>query len=335
MRQRSSGLYASVQVRVTVKSVERAEALDFAKVALRNAGFDVSRTCASRASCFDFAARKGETLVFVKVAHNIRDVSRSDAAELRTVAVCFNGSLLIVSDVNGEEALSNDTIYSRYGAHVVTSKTLEDIVHGTHPLIEATPGGFYVRTDGGKIRERRHELGLSIGKLALMVGVSRRALYGYEMEMTRASVAAAYQLAETLGVPIAKSINILEANPDSQDTFSMDNHQNNDGGNRIRNHILAKFSKFGLNVYATNRSPFDFAAFCPHTELRIIGGILSEDDGRSDDRAEEITSLSKVMEAKSVLLGNGDSANNHEVAFLSYDELEKIPDRQKLEALLR
>lgn len=318
--------------------MERAEALDFAKVALRNAGFVVSRTCASRTSCFDFAARKGETLVFVKVAHNIRDVSRSDADELRTVAVCFNGSLLIVSDVNGEEALSNDTIYSRYSAHVVTSKTLEDIAHGTHPLIEATPGGFFVRTDGGRIRERRHELGLSIGKLASMVGVSRRALYGYEREMTRASVAAAYQLAETLGVPIAKSINILEANPNNQDALEPNSHPDNLGnndGNRFLNYVFEKFSKFGLKVFASNRSPFDFVAFCPDTKLRLIGGILSENDGHADDRVEEISSLGKVMGAKLVLLGNGGSSDNHGIAFLSYDELEKIPDRQKLDSLLR
>ena len=315
--------------------MERAEALDFAKAALHNAGFDVSRMCTSRTSCFDFAARKEETLVFIKVIHNIRDVSRSDAVELKTVAKCLNCSSLIISDVNGEETLSNDTIYSRYSAHVVTSKTLEDIAQGTYPLIEATPGGYYVRTDGSKIRERRHELGLSIGKLATMVGISRRALYGYEREMTRASVSAAYQLAEILGVPLVKSINILEVNPDSPKKDNLPNNPDSNVRNRFLRFVLNKFSKFGLNVFVTNRSPFDFAAFCPHTELKLIVGILKEDEEGTDDRMEEIASLSKVIEIKPILFGNENVSNPLGIAFFSFDELEKIPDRQKLEILLK
>lgn len=320
-----------------MKPVERAGALDFAKAALRNAGFNVSRTCTSRESCFDFAARKEETLVFVKVTRNIRDVSRSDAVELKTVADCFSCSSLIVSDVNGEESLSSDTIYSRYGTHVVTSKTLEDMVHGTHPLIEATPGGYYVRTDGSKIRERRHELELSIGKLASMVGVSRRALYGYEKDMTRVSVTAAYQLAETLGVPIVKSINVLENNIDNNGAPKINDHPNNKShnvGNHFLRHVLEKLGKFGWDVYATNRSPFDFAAFRPRARLRLIGGVVEEREEGATDRVEEIASLGKVIKAKPVLLGR-EVAGNRGVTFLSIDDLEKMPHSQKLETLLK
>jgi len=192
-----------------------------------------------------------------------------------------------------------------------------------------------VRTDGNKIRERRHELGLSIGKLATMVGISRRALYGYEREMTRASVSAAYQLAEILGVPLVKSINILEVNLDSPKKDNLPNNPDSNVRNRFLRFVLNKFSKFGLNVFVTNRSPFDFAALCPHTELKLIVGILKEDEEGTDDRMEEIASLSKVIEIKPILFGNENVSNPLGIAFFSFDELEKIPDRQKLEILLK
>jgi predicted transcriptional regulator len=90
-----------------------------------------------------------------------------------------------------------------------------------------------------------------------------------------------------------------------------------------------------LKVFVTNRSPFDFAAFYPHTELKLIGGILKEDEEGTDDRMEEIASLSKVMEVKPILFGNENVSNPLGIAFFSFDELEKIPDRQKLEILLK
>jgi hypothetical protein len=50
---------------------------------------------------------------------------------------------------------------------------------------------------------------------------------------------------------------------------------------------------------------------------------------------EEIASLSKVMEVKPILFGNENVSNPLGIAFFSFDELEKIPDRQKLEILLK
>jgi putative transcriptional regulator len=327
------GLYLAVHLKTKVKLVERAEALDSAEATLRNAGYTISRRCTSRASCFDFASRKEEKLVFIKVLLDIGAVSRGNAVELKNVSRCLNCSSLIISDMNGDETLSDDTIYSRYGIYVVTSKTLEDVVRGTYPLIEATPGGYFVRIDGNKIRESRHEIGLSIGKLAGMAGISRRALYGYEQEMTRASVSAAYHLAEILGAPIVKTIDIFKTDLRSLKEEGNPHNPSKNIGNRFLRFVLDKFSQFGLNVSAMSRSPFDFVAFCPRTELKIIGGIFKEEES-IEERVEEITSLGKVMNVKPLLLGNEKVTKPQNTTFLSFDELTKITDRKKLEALL-
>jgi putative transcriptional regulator len=314
--------------------VERAEALDSAEATLHNAGFNVSRRCTARTSCFDFAARKEENLVFLKVLLNIKDVSQSDAVGLKTIARCLNCSSLIISDMNGDETLSDDTIYSRYGVYVVTSKTLDDVVRGTYPLIEATPGGYFVRLDGNEIKERRHELGLSIGKLAGMVGISRRALYGYERELTRASISAAYKMVEILGVPLVKTINIFKTDLDNPKEDCSPQHSIKNARNPLYFLVLNKLSQLEFRVAHMRRAPFDFAARCPRTELKIIGGILKKKEQGIDKRVEEIISLSKVMEAKTVLIGNEQAAKLKNVAFFSFDNLAKISDRQELAALL-
>jgi putative transcriptional regulator len=327
-------LYLAVHLKFKVKPVERAEALDSAEAMLRNAGFNVSRRCTARVSCFDFAARKEEDLVFIRILNNIKDVSQSDTVGLKTVARCLNCSSIIIADLNGDEALSDDTIYSRYGVYVVTSKTLDDIIRGTYPLIEATPGGFFVRLDGNEIREHRHELGLSIGKLAGMVGVSRRALYGYEMELTRASVSAAYKMAEILGVPLVKTINIFKTNPSNPKDEGLPQQSIKEVGNQFHNLVFSKFSQLEFKVAHMRRAPFDFAARCLHTELKIIGGILKKNEQNADERVEEIISLSKVTEAKPIFLGNGQTARPKNVIFFNINDFAKISNRQELTTLL-
>ncbi|XES77724.1 MAG: helix-turn-helix domain-containing protein [Candidatus Bathyarchaeia archaeon] len=67
-----------------------------------------------------------------------------------------------------------------------------------------------MKVDGMLVEQRRKERDFSIGKLAELVGVSRRTLYGYERGMAKASVASAYNLAKALGVPVAKPIDVLQ-----------------------------------------------------------------------------------------------------------------------------
>jgi putative transcriptional regulator len=75
------------------------------------------------------------------------------------------------------------------------------------------PGGYYVRLDGESIRQRRMKLGLSVGKLAEQLRISRRTLYGYERGMVKASVSAAYNLEWILGMPMVKPIDIFKPAP--------------------------------------------------------------------------------------------------------------------------
>jgi len=315
--------------------MEHAEALESAEATLHRAGFRVSRRCTARTSCFDFAARDEERLIFVKAFPDIRDVSREDAACVRAISRCFSSASIFISDVNNEDSLRDDTVYSRYGVYVVTSNTFTDIVlRGVFPLVEATPGGYCVRIDGSKIRERRHELSLSIGKLAGMIGVSRRTLYGYEKGMTRASVSAAYRLEKILGVPLARSVSPFEAPSETSRFGSLSVGDLENVSNRFLRFVLSKLAQFDFRVSLMRRAPFDFTADCPHAELKVIGVVLEEREECTEERVEETLSVSRIVAARPLLVGHGKVAAKNEVAFLNYDELARIRDGREITRLL-
>ena len=328
-------LYETLRLTTKVKFVERAEALETAEATLRNAGFNVSRRCTSRTSCFDFAARKDGNPVFIKVVPDIRDICRDDAIELNTISKALGCSSLFISDHNQKNSLKDDTVYSRYNIHVVTSKTLEDVVRGALPLIKATPGGYVVRMDGEKIRKHRHNLGLSIGKLAGMTSISRRALYGYERELTRASVSVTYRLEEVLGVPLAQCINIFEASHKRVEEHQTSNNKPARDGNNILHIVLIWLSQLNLKVASINRAPFDFTAHLSNKKLRIMGGVFCKNETCAPDRIAEIVSLSETVEAKPLLIceKKAPSAPKN-VIFLDYNELSQIGDTKDLVTLL-
>lgn len=290
--------------------------------ALREAGFAVSEKCCTRPSCFDFAARKGEILVFVKVHRDIDALSQNDFFELEKISDCVRATPILVSESMRERPLEDDTVYSRYNIVAVTPKTFENFVaKNVSPLIQAGPGGYYVEIDCEAIRRRRQELGLSVGEMAEMVGLSRRTLYGYERGMAKASVTAAYNLMCALGIPIAKPVNIFEK-PRNQRKCFLTRAKRMIAKNKVVRRFLKKFSR--CNITAVRKAPFDFVITVPEEETRIIGGVASEKERKLERRVDEILSVSKVVRAYPILVTDGQKRVDKDIPCVSGEELSKI-----------
>lgn len=292
-----------------------------AKAALKDAGFTVSQICRSRPSCFDIAARKKDHLIFVKVQPDIGCISPNDSMELRIISESFSAASLLISEETREKPLEDDTVYSRFNVMAVTLKTFENIVlRNTLPLIQAGPGGYYVEIDGEVIKRRRQELGLSVGDVAEKVGISRRTLYGYERGMTKASVIAAYRLLCTLGVPVAKPVNIFET-PKKGKPLKV-KARRMIAGNKLMRKILKKLAKY--NIVAVKKAPFDFVITVPEEDMRIIGGVAEDEEKVLDRRVDEILSLSKVVNAHPVLVTENSKSLDKDISCVPSGEISKI-----------
>jgi len=295
---------------------------------LKESGFAVSQICESRPSCFDFAARKDENLILLRAQKDIDSISPSDSAELREISRSTSAASLFISDNARGKPLEEDTVYSRYNVSVVTRGTFENIVsHKSYPLIQAGPGGYYVEIDGPAIRRRRQELGLSVGKIAEMSAVSRRTVYGYEQGMAKASVSAAYNLMSSLGIPVARPINVYERSTKQRKCLLLMTARRVIARNKLLMKIFQKFDHFGISTY--RKAPFDFVITVPQSKMKIIGGVANSAEPNLDLRANEILSLCRVVEVHPILITDGQKLSRN-VPCIQSDELSNLKNPQDL-----
>jgi putative transcriptional regulator len=299
-----------------------------AEVVLKEAGFEVSQTCCSRPSCFDFAARKNKTLILIKIQSDVDKFSPSDSTELKVISESLSAASLLLSEKTREKPLEDDTVYSRYDILAITQRTFENIViRKTHPLIQAGPGGYYVEIDSEAIKRRRQELGFSVGELAEMVGISRRTLYGYERGLAKASVTAAYNLVWTLGIPVARPINILEKSRNHRECFLM-KARHAISKYKFMRRLLGKFARG--NVKTVKKAPFDFVITVPEEKVRIIGGIADNKERELNKRIDEILSVSRVVQARPVLITEGEKPLCRDIACIYKEEFSRIKTPEDL-----
>ena len=303
--------------------MKRAEILGITESILEKVGFQQSKRCLSRPSCFDLAAHRKKQLALIKVYANIGNVSAKDASELQKISECFSATPLIIGEKTRRKPIEGDTVYSRYNIYAINPKTLEDIVcHDLHPLVEAGPGGYYIKLDGNLIRENRQKLGLSVGKVAEMMGISRRTLYGYERGMTKASVSTAYKLEWVLGAPVAQSIDVFQPTSQVGGFFATTKRI-------IINHyflqtVFRKFAQFNFRVVHTKRAPFDFIAQCSGKGIKIICGVSDKKERNVDQRTEEIISISKIINAQPVFITDGQKIPNNNIPLIHREDLAKM-----------
>ena len=221
---------------------------------LTQAGFAVSDVFRQRPLSFDFLARRDDQLYILKVLTNIDSLSEDVAREMRVLARFLDGRPLLVGLKASGGRLEAGAVYVRHGIPILSASGLHEfLLEGAPPVAIAAPGGFCVRLDGPALHRLRAERGLSLGQLAEVAGVSRRAISMYEAGMS-ATVEAALRLEEFLDealiVPIDPFARLElaneEARPDAlaqvQDPFTRS--------------VFERLAQLGLGVVPTARSPF-------------------------------------------------------------------------------
>jgi putative transcriptional regulator len=291
-------------------------------VALKEAGFQVSQICCSRPSCFDFAAKKDDKTVLIKTHSDVDTFSPQDSRELKIIAGRVSAASIVISQRTHDKPLEDDTVYSRHAIFVVTEKTIKNIALQTaNPLVYAGPGGYFVAIDGTLVEKRRKELGLSVGKLAEMIGVSRRTLYGYERGMAKASVTSAYNLAKTLGIPVATPINVLEKTQ-KQRRYLLMKAEHAIAGQPLLVKVFKVFRKFAFcDISPILKAPFDFIMNIPNENYVIVGSIAINGERHLSKRMKEILSVCRVVNAHPVLITEKRKPLSKDISCVCMDEL--------------
>jgi len=270
----------------------------------------------------------------MRVQPDIGSLSTNDSTELKAISETFSAPCLLIGEEAREKPLQDDTVYTRHDILAVTPRTFENVVlHNIRPLIQANPGGYYVEIDREALKRRRQELGLSAGEVAEMVSTSRRTIYGYERGMAKASVTAAYNLIWALGIPVAKSVNILEKPENQRKSCVLTTAKLMLAGNRILSKILRRWVHY--HVTAVKRAPFDFVISAPEERMRIIGGIANKKELELDKRVDEILSVSRVTRARPILITEDEQQPEKNIPCISSEDASRIKNPEDLLASVR
>ena len=260
---------------------------------LAKVGFFTSDPHNIRSISFDIIARRDKQLLIIKVLTNIDSLSSGDAEELRIIANSLQGSPMVIGLHSSSGKLEDGILYSRFGVPIISEATFhEHLLEGVPPFVYAAPGGLYVRLDGDTLKRLRQERNISLGALAEVAGVSRKAIQMYESGMG-AMIEIAARIEEFLHEPIVVPLNPFSYTAEVERTLrTFDTFQ---GLNRD---VFEMLKEIGYSVVPTIRCPFD--ALASEHDMLLLAGI-GESPEMAARKARVVGNISRVTEKKSVI----------------------------------
>lgn len=282
--------------------------IDRIRSLLESSGFYVIATHGIRPSSFDLAARRDATLLLVKVLKNIDALDTEEATRLRELGELFPAVVLVVGRTSGASDLDDGVVYTRYGVPIVTEETLrEQLQKAVPPFLYASPGGIFARVDGDRLRFLRQNRGVSLGTLAAVAGVSRRAIQLYE-EGQGAEASVVERIETFLDAPIVRALGLFDsmpggpARPRENARAPADAPAHRDRppvrtGDPLRDGVFEQLGDMGLEVTVTVRAPFDALARAPDILLTGVGSLRA-----ALHRAELLHGIARVAEGHAMFV---------------------------------
>lgn len=285
----------------------RERSIEHIRQLLERAGFYVADTHAIRPTSFDLAARRDATLLLVKVLKNIDALDSEEATRLRELGHLFPAIILVIGQTSGSAELDPGVVYTRYGVPIINEETLQEFLEkALPPFLYASPGGTFAQMDGPRLRQLRSERGLSLGTLASIAGVSRRAIQLYE-ESAGAEALVIERIETFLGETVVRPIDLFDwsararteadeakAHPERETTLDRPLLRT---GDALRDGVLQQLDGMGLDVTVTVRAPFDALARTPEILLAAVGSLRT-----ALHRAEVLHGLARVAEGHALFV---------------------------------
>jgi putative transcriptional regulator len=311
--------------------MQRADLIEQVRATMARAGFAVSERCDLRPVSFDLVARRDKDLLILKVLTNVDALSEPIADEMKVLCKFLDARPLMVGLRAGTGTLEPGVVYARHGVPLVTPDTLQAyVLHGDAPVVFAAPGGFYVNMDAGALRAARERLNLSLGVMAQMAGVSRRAIQMYEDGMA-ASIDAAMRLEEFLQSELIRPFDPFKAfDPTSFEPPKPKPEEPQQ--DPVEALILRLLEGLGYEVRSTRRSPFN--ALSTQDDTTFLTGV-GQDTPQLRRRARVVSSVSRITERPGFFIVERTTRTEMEgMPVVTRQELRRLKDPEKILELI-
>jgi putative transcriptional regulator len=317
--------------------MDRAELTTQVRERLARCGFFVSGDYDIRGVSFDIIARRDNTLLVIKVLSNIDGFSSANADELRTLARMLKGAPVVIGAHSGAGELAEGIIYLRHGVPILTFETLlEYFEDGVPPFVFAAPGGLYAKIDPEVIKKARRERGLSLGALADIAGVSRKAIQMYELGTMSVTLPVVDRLERYLGEPLVSPLNPFKYSDRTEAVRPSEEPAEESGMRHFRQGVFDKLQKIGYNVIQTRRCPFDAVSESAVKCTVILTGV-GQANRACREKARMMSNIVRITEKEGVLfIDRKRSRENLEgMPVIGRDELRNISDEDRIVQLIK
>jgi putative transcriptional regulator len=301
----------------------RQEVLQAVRAILDQSGFDRSDFTIQS---FDMVARRGSTLLIIRTIAEKDQLDRATSNDLKRLSNVLRASPLLVA--HPDQRYHDGVLYLKLGIPLVTVRTLHDhLITGVPPMVFFGPNGHYVSIDGDLMRKVRDERGLSLGALAELAGVSRRAIQMYESGMG-VDLDVALRLEQALDVGL-----IVPLDPFSYSEKLTSIREMFDSVEGMKRDVFQHLDSLGLEIIPTIACPFD--ALAKDRGEVFLTGV--ESDARAfRGRGMVLSELSRVTGERSVMIVQDkvDKKNVGRTALIKVSELLRTRDADKLHKLI-
>lgn len=310
---------------------DRREAVSRISEILLRAGYDIAENSDFRSSCFDIVARKGESLLLLKVHENIDALKEETSKELKILSKMLSASPLIIGNRTRKEEVPEWFVYERQGLPAINAETFKRfITEQVFPLVFARRGGLYVKIDGERLRREREKREMSFGDLASSIGVSRRTIYEYERGKMDSTLETAMKLEEVLDVPIVVPINVAS-------WMIEEEIPEQEAEDELQEEVRQTLCELGLKVVLARKAPFDALTADESDQQRVvITGLGYAQEKRIEQRIISVERVSQVAQKYAMFIIDKDKIKKipTEVPVILKEDLQAIEEPEELFRLI-
>jgi putative transcriptional regulator len=292
---------------------------------LQKAGFSVSQVD-SEDYCFEIVAKKDNVKLLIKTSENIDNARKEPAEDLRSLAVAYSATPLIIGRMTHNGTVEKDTLYERHGVNVISPSTFKEIaLSGKLPFVYSKRGGLYFRINGKYLRKLREERGMSLGDLAKRIGVSRKAIYDYETGSMGATFETVAKIEETMDSAVTAGINVF-------DWHSGEDLPNRSPTGPVARQLHGKLREMGCKTIGFTYAPVDVHA--RNMGISFISNDKSHEEEALDRKVRTAVELGKLLQVESVLVTGDHQPRDLNITVIHMDDMKKLESIRDLEQLL-
>lgn len=290
---------------------------------LNKAGF--STYIMSSNYCVQIVAKKNDIRLLMRATTNVDSEKKEVAENLGSLAIAFSAPPLIISERNRIGSIEDGIIHEHFNINVVNLNTFRNsMLYGKLPIAYAKRGGLYFKINGEKLRRLRIKNRLSLGELANMIGVSRKAVYEYENSNMGITLRTALRIKEVLNEDVTMEIDIFKWKNQIE---VVDKAPSGIIAKQIHN----KLKKIGCKTIGVNNAPIEVHAKDLEVSFLTDEGLNVE---ALNSKIEDAVNIGRILKINPVLVTNS-GGRNFNITTISMDEIKKIKRKEELEQLLK